>query len=333
MLVVPAASEEQVDAILDEIDENALADDDEGDALLPDEEGEDGGEEAATAMSDLFIAADALQQLQRCSMQPNPRIAVGQQALNRVATCTQVLSFVVPVFISTSGCRLQLAVLRCGPGSPRFERDLFQFIVECIHVSSITLGAPACDKEPCMTCREIQARTACDVTQNSRFSSARNKIVFIVVSACDRICDTTPSQKRRKFLLVLSASSPCVCLARSTHTTRRAEARTGCITPTRPLRFRTTNRTALTKTWQRCCLPLCVNDPIAAAISVTSGGTKVCWKKPMPRRFRAPTDYNWTAHGSNTSPAAAVHGSVACRIRTGWYWSGLAGVLSGTPGG
>jgi hypothetical protein len=63
VLVVPAAAEEEVDAILDEIDENALADGGEfaDDALLLEEEGEDGGEEAAEAMSDLFIAADALQ--------------------------------------------------------------------------------------------------------------------------------------------------------------------------------------------------------------------------------------------------------------------------------
>lgn len=63
VLIVPAAAEEQVDAILDEIDENAMAEDGglAGDALLPDEDGEDGGEEAATAMSDLFIAADGLQ--------------------------------------------------------------------------------------------------------------------------------------------------------------------------------------------------------------------------------------------------------------------------------
>ena len=62
VLIVPAPAEEQVDAILDEIDENAL-NDDEGladDVLLLDEGGEDGGEEAATAMSDLFIAADGL---------------------------------------------------------------------------------------------------------------------------------------------------------------------------------------------------------------------------------------------------------------------------------
>jgi len=58
VLVVPAGVEEQVDAILDEIDENALAGDEE--ALVDLETGEDGGEEAATAMSDLFIAADDL---------------------------------------------------------------------------------------------------------------------------------------------------------------------------------------------------------------------------------------------------------------------------------
>jgi Zn ribbon nucleic-acid-binding protein len=63
VLVVPAGVEEQVDAVLDEIDENALGDDEEdlSDALLLEDNGEDGGEEAAEAMSDLFIAADALQ--------------------------------------------------------------------------------------------------------------------------------------------------------------------------------------------------------------------------------------------------------------------------------
>lgn len=60
VLIVPAESEEQVDAILDEIDENALGDDFDGEGLLPDEGGQDGGEEAAAAMSDLFIAADGL---------------------------------------------------------------------------------------------------------------------------------------------------------------------------------------------------------------------------------------------------------------------------------
>jgi hypothetical protein len=58
VLVVPAGVEEQVDAILDEIDENALASDEA--ALVDLESGEDGGEEAATAMSDLFLAADGL---------------------------------------------------------------------------------------------------------------------------------------------------------------------------------------------------------------------------------------------------------------------------------
>jgi hypothetical protein len=59
VLVVPAGVEEQVDAILDEIEENAL-DADDSEALVDLETGEDGGEEAATAMSDLFIAADDL---------------------------------------------------------------------------------------------------------------------------------------------------------------------------------------------------------------------------------------------------------------------------------
>jgi hypothetical protein len=61
VLIVPATAEEQVDAILDEIDENALSGEDNAASLLPDDTGEDGGEEAATAMGDLFIAADGLQ--------------------------------------------------------------------------------------------------------------------------------------------------------------------------------------------------------------------------------------------------------------------------------
>ena len=60
VLVVPASAEAQVDALLDEIDENAES----GDDTLLDvgaDDSEDGGEEAATAMGDLFVAADGLQ--------------------------------------------------------------------------------------------------------------------------------------------------------------------------------------------------------------------------------------------------------------------------------
>ena len=59
VLVVPAAVEEQVDALLDEIDANAAAEEGEA-ALLEVEAGEDGGEEAAAAMGELFVAADGL---------------------------------------------------------------------------------------------------------------------------------------------------------------------------------------------------------------------------------------------------------------------------------
>jgi hypothetical protein len=59
VLIVPATAEEQVDALLDEIDENAAGSDE--DALTEVGAVEDGGEEATTAMSDLFIAADNLQ--------------------------------------------------------------------------------------------------------------------------------------------------------------------------------------------------------------------------------------------------------------------------------
>jgi len=59
VLVVPASAEAQVDALLDEIDENA--DNGEGEAaLLEVEAWEDGGEEAAAAMGDLFVAADGM---------------------------------------------------------------------------------------------------------------------------------------------------------------------------------------------------------------------------------------------------------------------------------
>ena len=59
VLVVPAAHEAQVDELLDEIDANAAGEEGEA-ALLEVETGEDGGEEAATAMGDLFVAADGL---------------------------------------------------------------------------------------------------------------------------------------------------------------------------------------------------------------------------------------------------------------------------------
>lgn len=85
VLVVPAGVEEQVDAILDEIDEEAMSGDEEsaGDALLLDDEGEDGGEEAATAMSDLFIAADALQH----GTYDEPRVVEFMEAAAAVSQC------------------------------------------------------------------------------------------------------------------------------------------------------------------------------------------------------------------------------------------------------
>ena len=61
VLVVPTSAEAQVDALLDEIDENAADGEGEGEAaLLEVEAGEDGGEEAAAAMGDLFVAADGM---------------------------------------------------------------------------------------------------------------------------------------------------------------------------------------------------------------------------------------------------------------------------------
>ncbi|HET9773180.1 MAG TPA: hypothetical protein VFS16_19970, partial [Acidimicrobiia bacterium] len=64
VLVVPAAVEAEVDALLDEIDEIAAAGaaPDDGPPVTGDDAGDDGGEEAAGAMGDLFVAADTLQQ-------------------------------------------------------------------------------------------------------------------------------------------------------------------------------------------------------------------------------------------------------------------------------
>lgn len=62
VLVVPASAEAEVDALLDEIDENAFDEAGELDVgEFPGDDGEDGGEAAAEAMGDLFVAADGLQ--------------------------------------------------------------------------------------------------------------------------------------------------------------------------------------------------------------------------------------------------------------------------------
>ena len=80
-LVVPAGAETEVDAILDEIDENAATD--ESALLLDLDTGEDGGEEATVAMSDLFIAADGLQH----GTYDEQRVVVFMDAAAAVADC------------------------------------------------------------------------------------------------------------------------------------------------------------------------------------------------------------------------------------------------------
>lgn len=54
VLVVPAVAEEEVDRLLDELGDVEELEEDDG-------EGADGGEEAQSAMADLFVAADRLQ--------------------------------------------------------------------------------------------------------------------------------------------------------------------------------------------------------------------------------------------------------------------------------
>jgi hypothetical protein len=85
VLVVPASAEAEVDAILDEIDENAMADEEGGldVAEFPADDGDDGGEEAAEAMSDLFIAADGLQH----GTYDEQRIVEFMEAAAAVADC------------------------------------------------------------------------------------------------------------------------------------------------------------------------------------------------------------------------------------------------------
>jgi hypothetical protein len=92
VLVVPAGVEEQVDAILDEIDENALASDE--DALVELEAGEDGGEEAAIAMSDLFIAADGLSH----DTYDEPRVVEFIEAASAVGQCLPPYGIEPPVW-------------------------------------------------------------------------------------------------------------------------------------------------------------------------------------------------------------------------------------------
>jgi hypothetical protein len=59
-LVVPAAVEEQVDGILDQLQAELAAEPEDELEAAPDD-GEDGGEEAQAAMANVFVAADRLQ--------------------------------------------------------------------------------------------------------------------------------------------------------------------------------------------------------------------------------------------------------------------------------
>jgi hypothetical protein len=82
VLVVPATAEAQVDTLLDEIDANALGE--EGvEALIAVEAVEDGGDDAVTAMSDLFIAADGLQH----GVYDEEKVVEFMEAAASVASC------------------------------------------------------------------------------------------------------------------------------------------------------------------------------------------------------------------------------------------------------
>ncbi len=94
VLVVPTVAEQEVDRLLDELDD--LEDTDEDDVEVEGDEGDtaDGGEEAQTAMGDLFVAADRLQH------EPaDPRMAAdAMEAVTTIAACEPPYGIERPVW-------------------------------------------------------------------------------------------------------------------------------------------------------------------------------------------------------------------------------------------
>ncbi len=94
VLVVPTVAEQEVDRLLDELED--LEDTDEEDVEVEGEDDDvaDGGEEAQTAMGDLFVAADRLQH------EPaDPRMAAdAMEAATTVAACEPPYGIERPVW-------------------------------------------------------------------------------------------------------------------------------------------------------------------------------------------------------------------------------------------
>ena len=119
VLVVPTVAEQEVDHLLDELEDLEDADEDEdededdvdaegeGDVEdhVEDDEAADGGEEAQTAMGDLFVAADRLQH------EPaDPRMAAdAMEAATTVAACGPPYGIERPVWKQIQGLAEKLA--------------------------------------------------------------------------------------------------------------------------------------------------------------------------------------------------------------------------------
>jgi len=109
VLTVPTVAEPEVDLLLDELDDLEDTDEDdpeaEGDEAEGDESDADGGEEAQTAMGDLFVAADRLQH------EPaDPRMAAdAMEAATTVAACDPPYGIERPVWKQIQGLAEKLA--------------------------------------------------------------------------------------------------------------------------------------------------------------------------------------------------------------------------------
>ncbi len=107
VLVVPTVAEQEVDRLLDELDDLEDTDEDDLEAEGEDDEVDtaDGGEEAQTAMGDLFVAADRLQH------EPaDPRMAADAMgAATTVASCEPPYGIERPVWKQIQGLATQLA--------------------------------------------------------------------------------------------------------------------------------------------------------------------------------------------------------------------------------
>ena len=105
VLVVPTVAEQEVDRLLDELDDLEDAEEDDLEVEGEDDDTADGGEEAQTAMGDLFVAADRLQH------EPDdPRMAAdAMEAATTVAASQPPYGIERPVWKQIQGLAEKLA--------------------------------------------------------------------------------------------------------------------------------------------------------------------------------------------------------------------------------